>query len=329
MPIGGGRAEAYPRSVGILGLGFIGLAVAQRLLAVRPSGTGIVAYGRSPDRLSELGHRGAQRAASAADLAARSEVVVVLLDNLADIEVHLAGPSGLVAGVHSPTTVVVGSPVSPKGIRELSRDLAESTAGLLRVVDAPLCGPAPALAGGTLSIMVGAGIASYERVKPVLDLLGFSVRVGPIGAGQVATASAQLLLAATGMALGEAAVLAERNGLDLDRLQPRWQRSEAASTLLAARTTALNLADQRGVEEISMPAGVLLPWLQLAKQEAARTGTRVDLLNALLAFYSELAEQGLGDADISVTRSFIAHRQGQGLGQPAEFPEAAVSEEPA
>jgi 2-hydroxy-3-oxopropionate reductase len=296
----------------------MGLAVAQRLLAVRPPGIGIVAYGRGSDRLIELGHRGAHRAASAADLAARSEVVVVLLDDLADIEVHLAGSSGLVAGVHSPTTVVVGSPVSPEGIRELSRNLAESTAGLLRVVDAPLCGPAQALATGTLSIMVGAGIASYEKVKPVLDLLGFSVRVGPIGAGQVATASAQLLLAATGMAVGEAAVLAERNGLDLDRLQPRWQRSEAASRLLAAqRTTALNSADQLGVDEVSMPAGVLLPWLQLAKQEAARTGTRVELLNTLLAFYSELAEQGLADADISVTRTFIAHRQGQAQGQPA------------
>jgi 2-hydroxy-3-oxopropionate reductase len=328
VPIGGGRDETYPRSIGILGLGFMGLAVARRLLAVRPAAVGIVAYGRSPDRLTELNQRGAHRAASAADLAARSEVVVVLLDDRPQIEAYLAGSSGLVAGVHSPTTLVVGSPVSPEGIRELSRDLAEATAGLLRIVDAPLSGPAESVAAGTLSIMVGAGIASFEKVKPVLDLLGGSVRVGPIGAGQVATASGQLMLAATGMALGEAAVLAERNGLDLDRLLPRWQRSDAASRLLESRRNALSsMADQPYGDSQSMPAGVLLPWLRLAKKEAARTGTRVDLLNTMLAFYGALSDEGLGEADISVTRTFIARRQGQGQSQ-GPGPRPGPREEP-
>lgn len=319
MPIGGGRDETYPRSVGILGLGFMGLAVAHRLLTVRPATIGIVAYGRSLDRLNELKNRGAHRAASAADLAARSEVVVVLLDDLAQIEAYLAGASGLVAGVHSPTTLIVGSPAPPEGIRGLSRDLAESTAGLLRIVDAPLSGPAESIAAGTLSIMVGAGIASYEKVKPVLDLLGVSVRVGPIGAGQVATASGQMLLAATGMALGEAAVLAERNGLDLDRLLPRWQRTDVGSWLERRRTPAPNADGQASVDEPSMPAGVLLPWLRLAKKEAARTGTRADLLNTLIAFYTELSDEGLDNADISVTRTFIARRQGKGA-QPQTDP---------
>jgi 2-hydroxy-3-oxopropionate reductase len=325
VPIGGGRDETYPRSVGILGLGFMGLAVAQRLLSVRPSAIGIVAYGRSSDRLNELNRHGAHPAASAADLAARSEVVVVLLDDLAQIEAYLAGSSGLVAGVHSPTTLIVGSPVSPEGIRELSRGLAESTAGLLRVVDAPLSGPAESIAAGTLSIMVGAGIASYEKVKPVLDLLGVSVRVGPIGAGQVATSSGQMLLAATGMALGEAAVLAERNGLDLDRLLPRWQRSEVAMLLERRRNPPSNATGQLSVDELSMPAGVLLPWLRLARREAARTGTRADLLNTMIAFYAELSDEGLDDADISVTRTFIARRQGRRPGAQAGPPR----EEPA
>jgi 2-hydroxy-3-oxopropionate reductase len=306
----------------------MGLAVGLRLLAARPSAVGIVAYGRSPDRLTELNHRGAHRAASAADLAARSEVVVVLLDDLGQIQAHLAGSSGLVAGVHSPTTLVVGSPVSPEGIRELSRDLAETTAGLLRVVDAPLSGPAASIAAGTLSIMVGAGIASYEKVKPVLDLLGGSVRVGPIGAGQVATASGQLMLAATGMALGEAAVLAERNGLDLDRLLPRWQHSDAASRLFESRRALPSMAAQPAIDGQSMPAGTLLPWLRLAKKEAARTGTRVDLLNTMLAFYGALSDEGLDEADISVTRTFIARSQGQGHRQ-GPGPQPGPREEPA
>jgi len=63
-------------------------------------------------------------AASPADLAARSEYLLVLLQNLNDLEAHLRGPSGLLAGVHSPKILVVGATSSPDDLRQLAGDLA-------------------------------------------------------------------------------------------------------------------------------------------------------------------------------------------------------------
>jgi 3-hydroxyisobutyrate dehydrogenase-like beta-hydroxyacid dehydrogenase len=324
VPIGGGKDDACPRSIGILGLEAMGLAVARRLLLSRPVGTIIVGYGTPTEKLAQHHLAGALLAVSAADLAARSEVIVVMLDDPAVLEAALAGPSGLVAGVHSPTTLIVGSAMPPDELRRLGRDLADATAGLLRIVDAPLAGSAASVAHGTLSILVGAGIASYERVRPVLDLLGSSVRVGPLGAGLVATAANQLVTAAIGMALGEAAVLAQRGGLELGRALGAWQNSAVARLVEMAISADAELAASGPAEVSSRPTGSMLPWLRLAEREATRTGTRADLLAALLDLYEELAGNVVDDADVSITTSFVAGRLAP-IGEALELPDPGPS----
>ena len=82
MPIGRARERAYPRSVGVLGHGFLAEPVLQRLLRALPPATYIWMYGGDADLLTQLQRQGAKRAASPADLAARSEYVLVLLHEL-------------------------------------------------------------------------------------------------------------------------------------------------------------------------------------------------------------------------------------------------------
>jgi 2-hydroxy-3-oxopropionate reductase len=215
----------------------------------------------------------------------------------------------------------------PRVARDLARRLPESTAGLLRVVDAPLTGRLESIATGTLSIMVGAGPGAYLDLRPVLDLLGRSTRVGGVGAGQVAAACGQLVVAATSMALGEAAVLAERYGLDLDQVLSIWRNGEINSDLLRSGQSRLvaHLYDP------SLPAGEALAWLQVAESEAARTGTRTDLVRNLRELYQELADTDLGDADLSVTQSFVEQRPPLGVWRSAqgeESDELDVGDEP-
>ncbi len=226
----------------------------------------------------------------------------------------MRGPSGLQAGVHSPTTVVIGSAMPPRVARDLARRLPESTAGLLRVVDAPLTGRLESIAAGTLSIMVGAGPGAYLDLRPVLDLLGRSTRVGGVGAGQVAAACGQLVVAATSMALGEAAVLAERYGLDLDQVLSIWRNGEINSDLLRSGQSRL----VAHIHDPSLPAGEALAWLQVVESEAARTGTRTDLVRNLRELYQELAGTDLGDADLSVTQSFVEQRPPLGVWRPTQ-----------
>ena len=123
--------------------------------------------------------------------------------------------------------------------RSLTGDLAEKTAGLLRVVDAPLSGTHAAAARGELSIVVGAAPGLYRDALPVLELLGSCVRVGGVGSAQIANACEQYVIAATAMAVSEAAVIAERAGLDLSR--SAGQLAALASRVLgAARAKLLN-----------------------------------------------------------------------------------------
>ena len=304
VQVAGARNRGFPRTLGVLGTGLRASAVARRLLDTRPAAVHLAIFGRDLDRLMALEREGARRAASPADLAARSEVVIVVLRDLDELNALLSGPSGLQAGVHSPTTVILGSPIPPEVARDLARCLPESSTGLLRVVDAPLTGRLESIGSGTLSIMVGASPAAYLDVQPVLDLLGRSTRVGGVGSGQVATACAQLVVAATAMALGESTVLAERHGLALDEVLGGWRGSEAESDFLRASSNHLTAKSY----EPSTPAGDVLAWLQIAEREALRTGTRTDLVHGLLDLYAELIGSDLADADLSVTQSFVEHR---------------------
>ena len=217
--------------------GRVGLAAA---LARAAEATHISTYGRNPDlptQLQRLGAHGLQ----AQQTSQRSEYVLVVLQKLEDLEADLSGPSGLQAGVHSPTILAVGAISTPDDLRSLASELVEKTAGLLRLVDAPLSGTPAAAARGELSIVVGATPGLYRDSLPVLELLGTCVRVGGVGSAQIANACEQYVIAATAAALSEAAVIAERAGLDLSRVLQSWELSLAGSRVLgAARGKLLN-----------------------------------------------------------------------------------------
>lgn len=296
------RDQTYPRSVGVLGHGFLAEPVVQRLLRTLPAATQVWTYGRNPDLLTQLKRVGAQRAASAADLAARSEYVLVLLQKLEDLEADLSGPSGFQAGVHSPTILVVGAISTPDDLRNLASELAEKTAGLLRLVDAPLSGTPAAAARGELSIVVGAAPGLYRDSLPILELLGSCVPVGGLGSAQIANACEQYVIAATATALSEAAVIAERAGLDLSRVLRSWELSLAGSRVLGAARDKLLSRDFQP----DLPAGATLAPLEVATQQAWRTGTSARLLGNVRELFELLDRAGLSSQDLTSTYQYLA-----------------------
>jgi 3-hydroxyisobutyrate dehydrogenase-like beta-hydroxyacid dehydrogenase len=302
VPTGRARDRIYPRSVGVLGHGFLAEPVVQRLLRALPAATHISAYGLDPDLLTQLQRLGAKSAASPADLAARSEYVLVLLQKLDDLEEDLSGPSGLRAGVHSPTILVMGAICTPDDLRSLAGELADKTAGLLRLVDAPLSGTQVAAASGDLSIVVGAPPGLYRQALPVLEVLGTCVRVGGVGSAQIANACEQYVIAATAMALSEAAVIAERAGLDLSRLLHSWELSLAGSRVLGATRAKLLNRDFQP----DLPASAALAPLDVATQQAWRTGTSARLLANVQELFQLLDRAGLSSQDLTSTYQYLA-----------------------
>jgi 2-hydroxy-3-oxopropionate reductase len=296
------RVRSYPRSVGVLGHGPLTQPVVQRLVHAVPSGTHVWIYGCNPELLTELQQLGAQRAASAADLAARSEYLIVLLENLNDLETQLTGPSGLKAGIHSPKILVFGGISAPDELRQLAHDLAERTARLLRVVDAPLNGTQKVAAQGELAIAVGASPGLYREALPTLELLGTCVRVGGVGSAQIANACEQYVIAATAMALSEAAVIAERAGLDLARVLQSWELSLAGNQVLAAARGKLLNKDF----EPELPVVAALAPLEVAAKQAWRTGTSARLLASVQELFQHLDRAEVSSHDLPATYRYLA-----------------------
>lgn len=285
-------------SVGIVGLGAMGHPMAERLLAGHGD---LVIHSRRPQ--PQLEHAGASVAATPRELASRVDVLLAMLPDLPQLEELLDGDDGILAA-DGELLLLIGSTSSAPAVRALAERLDAASDGRIRVVDCPVSGGVDGATAGTLSIMLGGSVEDAAVAASVLSPCGTPVLLGPLGAGEVAKACNQLVVSATILALGEATVLAERSGLDLDALWTLLGGGYAGSRLLESRKEKLISGD----DSPSGMAQYMVKDLRFAADIAAATGTAPVLLPALRAAFDELVEAGLGDRDISVARRFIASR---------------------
>ena len=288
--------------VGVIGLGMMGRPMAVNILN---SGAGPVHItGRSRDRYSDLVAAGAEWHDTPGSLAGAVRVLLLMLPDLPQVEEVLAGPDGILASEPEDLLLIIASSSSPVGVRELGMRLARATADAVRVVDAPVSGGVEGAEAGTLSIMVGGEERDVADAWAVLSACGNPVHLGPLGSGQVAKACNQMIVASTILALGEAAVLAERSGLDLAELFRLLGGGYAGSRILETR-------GDRIIQQDYSPSGMakdMVKDLDFASAVAAATGTHLVLLPAVKAAFEELMALGHGDSDIAVTRRYIEHR---------------------
>jgi 2-hydroxy-3-oxopropionate reductase len=288
-------------TAGVIGLGVMGHPMAANILR---SGTAVHITGRGPEKYGDLIEAGAVWHDTAQSLADAVGVIVLMLPDLPQVEEMLAGPDGILGGGFDDLLLIIASTSSPIEVRDLGRRLTQETEGRVRVIDAPVSGGSEGAKAGTLSIMVGGTKRDVNDAWPVLAACGNPVHLGPLGSGQVAKACNQMIVAATILALGEAAVLADRSGLDLDMLFRLLAGGYAGSRILETR-------GDRIVREDYSPSGAaryLVKDLRFAATVAQATGTRAVLLPVLQAAFKELTERGYGDHDIAVTRRYVAQR---------------------
>lgn len=285
--------------VGIIGLGAMGRPMAEHLLAAR----GTLHLAGRTRRHRDLEERGATWASSPRELAASADVVLSMLPDLPQLETALDGQDGMLAAGR-PLLLLVASTSSPTGVRALAERLAAETDGRVRVVDCPVSGGVDGAAAGTLSIMLGGSDADAAEAASILAPCGTPVHLGPLGAGQVAKSANQLVVGATMLAIAEATVLAERSGIDVDRLWTLLAGGYAGSNLLRSN-------HRRLVDEDYAPGGLaryMVKDLGFAADVASATSTQPALLPALRDAYAELVAAGHGDEDLSVARRFVAER---------------------
>jgi 2-hydroxy-3-oxopropionate reductase len=270
----------------VLGLGNMGLPVAINLAR---AGHDVTGANIAP--VPAASEAGVAVSTDATEALRDREVVFCLLPDLPYLEPML--PALLDGGA---TDLVVMSTISPSAVR----GLAERLDGQVNVMDACMSGGVAKAEDGSMSIMCGADEAMFERVRPLLDVIGGTVELmGPVGAGAVTKACNQMVVAGTLVALAEATLVAKDNGLDAHHVLQVLGAGLAASELLDQK--AAKLADEDFSP--SGPAKFLVKDLTFATDSAG--GRDLPSLQVSLDLFTGLTEAGLGDDDNSVVLQYL------------------------
>jgi 2-hydroxy-3-oxopropionate reductase len=207
-------AEADVGRVAFIGLGVMGLPMAANLVA---AGYQVTVASRSPGPVATAAALGASTAATPQEATRTAVVVITMLPDTPDVESVAEGADGMLA-VLSPDAIWIDmSTISPIAARRLAAIAAERGASFL---DAPVSGGQAAAESGSLAIMVGGEAGTFERARPIFDVLGARViHVGEVGAGQIAKAANQMLVGGTIALVAEALSFAEALGVDREAVR--------------------------------------------------------------------------------------------------------------
>jgi 2-hydroxy-3-oxopropionate reductase len=212
--------------LGFIGLGIMGAPMAGHL---RAAGHELFVHTRSQVPAA-LEQGGAVRCANATEVAQRADIVFLMLPDTPDVEKVLFGEQGVSAGLSTGKLVVDMSSISPIETQAFAKRVAAFGCDY---VDAPVSGGEVGAKAASLTIMVGASEAAFERVQPLLALMGKNItRVGEVGAGQITKVANQIIVALNIAAVGEALVFASKAGADPAKVRQALMGGFAASRIL-------------------------------------------------------------------------------------------------
>ena len=213
-------------TIGFIGLGIMGTPMAMNLLK---GGHKLVVHTRSAVP-PELLAAGAVAASSAERVAQAADTIFLMLPDTPDVDKVLFGEHGVAAGLSAAKTVVDCSSIDPIATKAFAKRIIELGSDYL---DAPVSGGEVGAKAATLTIMVGAEPAAFERVRPLFELMGKNITlVGGIGDGQICKVANQIIVALNIAAVSEALVFASKAGADPARIRQALMGGFAASRIL-------------------------------------------------------------------------------------------------
>jgi len=260
--------------VGFIGLGIMGHPMA---LNLHKAGHPVFVHARRPASMAPLAQAGCIACDTAAEVAARADVIFIMVADTPDVEQVIFGENGVIHGARSGAVVVDMSTISPTATRRFAEELQARGIAML---DAPVSGGDVGAINGTLSIMVGGKPDVFERVKPLFEAMGKNiVLVGDNGAGQVAKACNQIVVAVTIEAVAEALTFARKSGVDPAKVRDALLGGFAGSRILEVHgkrmldnnyqpgfKTKLHQKDMNIVMQTAQEMGLALPAAALVMQ---------------------------------------------------------------
>ena len=283
-------------TVGVIGLGKMGLPIAQNLME---RGLAVVGYRRSGTaELAALGGTGAQ---SAAEVASSSDVLLSILPDVAALREVILGPNGTLTKLR-PGTVHVEMSTLDVPEKAALRDRVRSSGGDL--LDCPISGTPAMVRPRAATTFVSGEEASVDAVREVLDAIsGPWVYTGVFGTGAHLKYVASLLVAVHTVATAEAMLLARRSGLDLELVQRTLDDSIASSAIWQRRGP---LVQERRWTPAPGPIATLHEILDQIEDQAATIGTTLPLFVVAKQLYDKALADGWGALDIAAVHDLLS-----------------------
>jgi 2-hydroxy-3-oxopropionate reductase len=260
--------------IGFVGLGIMGKPMAINLLK---AGYSLTVYDIVGDNMEEVVTEGATGASSSSKVAANSDKIITMLPDSADSEAAILGPNGVLEGASSGSIIIDMSSIAPLVSQKIAAACAERGVDML---DAPVSGGQPGAINATLAVMVGGKQEVFDQCYNLMKTMGGNVVLtGDVGAGGVTKLANQIIVALNIEALSEAMVLAQRSGVDPEKVFNAIRGGLAGSAVMEAKgpmmldrnfqagfRIRLHQKDLRNVLQTAQELNVPLPVTSLVQQ---------------------------------------------------------------
>jgi 2-hydroxy-3-oxopropionate reductase len=288
-------------NVGYIGLGLMGKSIARNILK---AGFRVVVHNRSRGAVDELVAEGAVAASSPKEAAEQVDVVFTNLPDTPDVEKVVLGEDGILEGARKGLIYVDNSTIKPASARRIAERLAEKNVFAL---DAPVSGGDIGARNGTLTVMVGGEASALEKAMPVFMAMGKTVtHVGGPGAGQVAKAANQIMVAAQMVAMGELLVFSRKAGVDPRKVVEAIKGGAAQCWTLDVKPPRLF----EGNRSPGFKAHMQLKDLKIILDTAREYDIPISGTEENTKLFQEMIDAGMGELDNSAVVGVIEQKAG-------------------
>jgi 3-hydroxyisobutyrate dehydrogenase len=283
--------------IGFVGLGNMGLPMAQNLLK---AGHQVEGVDLNPASIEKLKAAGGTIVEFAKVAAARADVVITMLPAGKHVREVYLGPNGVIENANPGTLLIDCSTIDVETAREIAS--AAEARGLM-MLDAPVSGGVGGATAGTLTFMVGGSMQAFTRAQSILEKMGKTiVHAGGPGNGQAAKICNNMILGVSMIAVSEAFVLAEKLGLDHQKLFDISSKSSGqcwAMTTYCPVPGPVPSSPANRDYQAGFTAAMMLKDLKLAQEAAKTSGAKTPLGADAERIYSSYADSGEGARDFS------------------------------
>jgi 3-hydroxyisobutyrate dehydrogenase len=289
--------------IGFIGLGNMGLPMAVNLIK---AGHAVEGVDVNPAALDKLKAAGGTNAEFAKVAASRADVVITMLPAGKQVREVYLGPSGIIANANSGTLLIDCSTIDVDTARAVASEAEKK--GLL-MLDAPVSGGVGGASAASLTFMVGGSAQAFTRAESILQKMGKTiVHAGGAGTGQAAKICNNMILGVSMIAVSEAFVLAEKLGLDHQKLFDISSKSSGqcwSMTTYCPVPGPVPTSPANRDYAAGFTAAMMLKDLRLAQDAAKASGAKTALGADAERIYSAYVESGEAGRDFSGIIRFV------------------------